>query len=280
MPSWDDFVEWVLEERHRWVTEKGTGGGRPSLRRRWPQLKGLAKRVEEQLSPREVQELLGKPPNQLDLEENDVKALVAYGAGKGILPDPGLLRQALEEDVREDPLFFLAGHSGKTFGEKYAPEIARFWLQHETDGWSKQGAKAYYDVGWMPEELDGREIRIEVKASSEHPAYRFQQVRHYWLSGSDIPDYDLLLCLGATARSLEWWAIPARDLDQYADNGVTTPERVVITVQHGKNETIWNSTVGYVREGWFTTGDRERALLAPYFCRSEELRQTILRYFS
>src|SRR5207302_9108958 len=113
---------------------------RLSLRRRWATLRQLAEQVSKQLEPREIEDLLGKPYGQLDPEHNDLKALVAYGAGKGIITDPRQLQQVLREDARSDPLYFLAAHSGKTFGEKWAPLFAKYWLMLDGDTWTKQPA--------------------------------------------------------------------------------------------------------------------------------------------
>jgi len=106
---------------------------------------------------------------------------------------------------------------------------------------------------------------------------RFQQVRHPNLGGNSDRDYDLLLCLGVSAGSLEWWAIPARDLDQFADNGQNPSERTVITRHHGKTRPIWNDEFGYVDEGWFLMNKRTREVLNEYACeQSENLRAKIL----
>jgi len=88
--------------------------------------------------------------NALDPEHNDLKALVAYAVGKGIIKDTGSLRAALDADMQADPLYFLAAQSGKTFGEKYAPLIASFWFVSEEDGWIKKKSSDFYDVGWLP----------------------------------------------------------------------------------------------------------------------------------
>jgi hypothetical protein len=118
-------------------------------------------------------------------------------------------------------------------------------------------------------------VRIELKASSEYPAFRFQQIRHPKLSGSEQPDYDILLCLGLTAGSLEWWCIPSRSLADLADNGQN--DSPIITRHHGKKRAIWNSDQGYKDEGWFVTGPRERKMLREYGVASEQLRTRILQ---
>ena len=273
MPTWDDFVEWAIEQAAQ-------TGGRKALRRRWATLRALAEQVSKQVPAQEIEALLGKPYDQLDPEHNDLKALVAYGAGKGIVTDPKQLQDVLRDDIRADPLYFLAQHSGKTFGEKFAPLFAEFWLTAKDDSWEKQSSKGLYDVGWTPHERKGKDIRIELKASSEHPAYLFQQIRHPKLSGAADPDYDLLLCLGVSAGSLEWWAIPAEHLDRFAETGVVDAERIVITRHHGKRRPIWNREHGYNDEGWFRADARCRQLLKDYGCESSDLlREKILAMF-
>jgi len=273
MPTWDDFVEWAMEQA-------GQSGGRKALRRRWATLRGLAEQVSKKIPAAEIHALLGKPYDQLDPEHNDLKALVAYGAGKGIIADPKQLQDVLRDDIRADPLYFLAQHSGKTFGEKFAQLFAKFWIASKGDAWEKQPSKGLYDVGWTPAERKGKEIRIELKASSEKPGYLFQQIRHPKLSGSKGMDYNLLLCLGVSAGSLECWAIPAEDLDQFAENGKTQADCVVITRHHGKRRPIWNKKHGYTDEGWFRADDNARELLKDYTCgSSDELRAKILSYF-
>jgi hypothetical protein len=218
MPTWGEFVEWAVEQA-------AEASGRKALRRRWASLRKLADQVASNVSPGNIESLLGKPYEQLDPEHNDLKALVAYGVGRGIIKDPKQLQTVLEKDARADPLYFLAQHSGKTFGEKFAPLFAKFWLAESGDGWAKQSSKDLYDVGWTARESAGQVIRIEMKASSEQPAYLFQQIRHPRMSGASENDYDLLLCLGVSAGALEWWAIPADDMDKLAETG-TTPSGI------------------------------------------------------
>lgn len=196
MPTWTEFAAWALQQA-------ASSGGRTALRRRWATLRKLADEVARAVPPAEIEALLGKRFDELDPEHNDLKALVAYGTGKGIIKDLKQLQQVLREDNLADPLYFLAQHSGKTFGEKFAPMIAKFWLVADGDAWDKQAATRLYDVAWTPRERNGQSIRIELKASSEHPGYRFQQIRHPKLSGGDGDDYDLLLCVGVRAGSLE-----------------------------------------------------------------------------
>lgn len=113
----------------------------------------------------------------LDPDRNDLKAVVAYAMGRGLVQDSARLRVALAADEMADPLAFLAGLGGKAFGETWAPLIARFWLQRDGDTWVKQGSKQLFDVAWQPAR-EATPIRIELKASSEHPDFLFQQVRH------------------------------------------------------------------------------------------------------
>lgn len=273
MPDWKEFVEWA-------GALAVESGGRKALRRRWGRLRSLAAEVASKIPPKDIEALLGKPLKALDPEHNDLKALVAYAIGKGIVEDAGSLRAALDADMQADPLYFLAAHSGKTFGEKYAPLIASFWLVSDGDGWIKKKSTDFYDVGWLPKEFKGEEIRIEVKASSEHPGFLFQQIRHSRLSGGKAPDYDLLLCLGVSAGALEWWAIPARDLDKFAETGKTPTDRIVITRHHGKRRPIWNDEYGYSDEGWFRTDPNARNVLRECACNaSDRLRSMILAMF-
>ena len=273
MPDWNEFVDWARGQ--------ATGaGGRKALRRRWERLRSLADEAGPKIPPKDIETLLGKPLGALDPEQNDLKALVAYAVGKGIIKNAESLQAALDADMRADPLSFLAAHSGKTFGEKYAPLIAEFWLALDGDDWVKKGSRDFYDVGWLPKELNGREIRIELKASSEHPGYLFQQIRHPQLSGGTVPDYDVLLCLGVSAGALEWWAIPAAKIDEFAENGKTPADRIVITLHHGKRRPIWNDKHGHVDEGWFRTDERTRNVLQEFGCDvSDQLRAKILAMF-
>ncbi|MGH7409723.1 MAG: hypothetical protein ACREJ6_01485 [Candidatus Methylomirabilis sp.] len=273
MPDWKAFVEWARGQA-------AEAGGRKALRRRWERLRALAAEATANIPPKDIETLLGKPLGSLDPEQNDLKALVAYAVGKGIVKDTRSLHAALEADMQADPLYFLAGHSGKTFGEKYAPLIARFWLVSDGDQWVKKKSKEYYDVGWLPKEFKGREIRIEVKASAEQPAFRFQQIRHPRLSGDRAPDYDLLLCLGVSAGALEWWAIPAREIDAFAENGKTKADRILLTKHHGKRLPIWNDERGYRDEGWFCADPNARKVLREFACdTSDRLRSMILTMF-
>lgn len=234
-----------------------TGMGRASLRRKWSNLRQLANRVLGDLSAEEVASLLGKQPIELDPEHNDLKAVVSYAVGKGLLSAVDV-RSALERDAKESPLHFLAELSGKAFGESVAPKICQFWLCVSGDQWVKQPASAYYDLLWVPAETQKR-VRIEVKASSEAPAFRFQQIRDPRMSGGNTWDYDVLLCLGVTAASVEFWWIPAADIIALIESGV-------FTNQHGgakvDSHTYWVTTDAVVRRrllAYSTAADSLRA---------------------
>src|SRR5687767_15127913 len=129
--DWVGFTAWIDDQAAT------MGVGRAPLRRRWSNLRELAMGVLAKLDPAEVVLLLGKPPRDLDPEENDLKAIVAYAAGKGLV-DHSLLQTTLRNDHVADPLAFLAGISGKSFGERWAPQIAKYWLCGEGDTWDKR----------------------------------------------------------------------------------------------------------------------------------------------
>ena len=235
--------------------------GRQALRRRWTNLRALAAECSTTVTDAEINALLGKSRQDLDPEANDMKALVSYCVGKGMAASNQLIT-ALQADLEAEPMAFLADLSGKSFGEKWAPAIAKYWLVDPGERWNKMGAREFYDIGWTPAGVHD-EIRMELKASSEAPSFRFQQVRHPRLGG-DRSGYDILLCLGVTASSLEWWVIPTRALDHMANNGTTPADEVVIRKHHGKDAPIWNHTAGYGDEGWFCTDERCRRLLRGY----------------
>jgi len=268
--SWINFSQFMIRET------AATEYGRQALRRRWTNLRALAERCSTSVTDGEINALLGKGREALDPEANDMKALVAYCVGKGIANGSELIA-ALRSDLDAEPMAFLAEHSGKSFGEKWAPAIAMYWLMNRGDRWRKMGAKEFYDIGWTP--AGGySEIRIELKASSEAPAFRFQQVRHPRLGG-DQSGYDILLCLGVTASSLEWWVIPTSALDTMTNNGMTPADSIVIRKHHGKDAPIWSDVAGYRDEGWFSTDERCRNLLREYQVSSDELRQKLIDAF-
>lgn len=235
--------------------------GRPALRRTWAALRQLYEReIQPRITEAEVQRLLGKRFSQLDPEENDLKALASLAVGKGwILPDK--LRDALAEDIGGSPLAFLAGLSGKAFGETVAPQLCRFWLASEDDGWDKRPATDYYDIGWTPSET-GALIRLELKASSESPAFRFQQVRDPRSAGQSTSTYDALVCMGVTVSTVEFWVVPSTLACEFIDDGT-------FSRQHGgKKQGLESGTY------WFVTDPATRALLAERGCTAsgEELR--------
>ncbi len=137
--------------------------------------------------------------------------------------------EAIRADDQVAPLFFLARLSGKAFGEVVAPQLCQFWIADESDGWDKRPGTDFYDVGWTPHEL-GRPLRLEVKASSEAPAYGFQHVRPPRIAQRTAFSYDALLCLGVTGKSLEFWLIPSSHVDTYIKNGT-------FARQHGGRKT-------------------------------------------
>src|SRR5438046_816411 len=58
MPTWDDFVEWTLQQ-------SAEAGGRKALRRRWATLRALADQVSKNVAEAEIESLLGKRYDQL-----------------------------------------------------------------------------------------------------------------------------------------------------------------------------------------------------------------------
>lgn len=268
--SWINFSRFLIRETAT------IGYGRQALRRRWANLRDLAERCLTSVTDDEINAFLGKGREALDPEANDMKALVAYCVGKGIAGGHELIT-ALRSDLDAEPMAFLAEHSGKSLGEKWAPIIAIYWLSNHGDQSRKMGAKEFYDIGWTPAGANS-EIRIELKTSSESPAFRFQQVRHPRLAGIQS-DYDILLCLGVTASSLEWWVIPTSALDTMTNNGKTPSDRIVIRKHHGKDAPIWNNDAGYGDEGWFSTDERCRRLFQEYEVSSDELRQKVIDTF-
>ena len=121
----------------------------------------------------------------------------------------------------------------------------------------KQSARGYFDVAWTPLEL-GEPIRIEIKASSEHPGYRFQQIRDPRLSGRGELDYDVLLGLGVTSATLEFWWIPTRDVIEYIESDL-------FTNQHGGSKSESGTF-------WVTMDQRARELMVRHSVAPGELR--------
>jgi hypothetical protein len=216
------------------------------------------KRVRPNFSEAEVQQLLGKRIIDLDPDENDLKALAAHAAARKLI-DPSELRDALAADLSSAPLYFLGGLSGKTFGETIAPELCAFWLRGPGDKWEKKSNRELYDIAWAPAARRDP-LRIELKASSEHPEYRFQQVRDPRAGGNRELDYDALLCLGVTASSLELWLIPATEVIALINDGTLTP-------QHGGKKAGLESNTY-----WFVTDASNRTRLRQFAMSPEELR--------
>lgn len=232
--------------------------GRASLRRDWRHLRVLADEVFPQIPDEVAHALLGKAKEAADPEENDVKALIAWAVGRGFL-DPSALRDALDADNVSSPLYWLATLSGKSFGENVAPQLCAYWLLHDGDEWRKQTGRAYFDIQWTPGEHPQRSVRMELKASSENPGFRFQQIRDPRHTGADELDYDLLLCVGVTAATMEFWSIPAREVAEYIDDGT-------FGNQHGGSKMTSNTF-------WFVTDVRTRAKLRGYYTEAVSVRQ-------
>ena len=207
-----------------------------------------------------VDQLLGKSKANLNPEENDFKALASYAVGKGLI-DAEDVRQALRDDNVEAPLYWLAGLSGKTFGENVSPRICAYWLQRDEDHWKKHPGTDYFDVSWTPYETS-KPVRIEIKASSEAPGYRFQQIRDPRQTGAVGLDYDALLCAGVTASELEFWFIPGREVVRFIDSGV-------FANQHGGAKSVSNTF-------WFVADARTRTTLVEYRAEATELRELAL----
>jgi hypothetical protein len=237
------------------------GVGRASLRRDWTNLRALAERVLPAVPDDLVISLLGKAKSAADPEENDLKALVSWAVGKGLI-EATELRTALDDDDRASPLYWLAGLSGKSFGERVAPLLCAYWLVQGSDTWKKQPGTAYYDISWHPSESTHR-IRMELKASSENPGFRFQQIRDPRYTGASDLDYDLLLCVGVTASTMEFWSIPATTVGDFIDDR-TFPN------QHGGAKMASNTH-------WFVTDARTRQRMKPFFCEAVDVRDLILK---
>jgi hypothetical protein len=252
--NWEAFTEFCGS------LQIESGKGRKSLRRKWSNLRQLASRVLPQIPDSELMALLGKKRTELDPEENDLKAITSYSVGKGLLKAPEV-REALKADESESPLYFLAELSGKSFGESIAPKICQYWLCGELDGWAKQPASGYYDIAWTSVELR-KPVRIEIKASSESPAFRFQQIRHPKIGHANTLDYDTLLCVGVTASSLEFWFIPAQAVIDFIESGL-------FTNQHGGKKIDSNTY-------WVMADDNARGKMGKYFAEPEKLRNFAL----
>ncbi len=141
--KWEGFVDFCRKLAEHRKT------GRASLRREWRHLRDLTEQVAANIPDELVHDLLGKSWATVDPEENDLKALLSYAVGQGLLA-PEQVRDALEADNTQSPLFWLAGLSGKTFGESVAPELCAYWIQENGDRWEKQPGTEYYDIAWTP----------------------------------------------------------------------------------------------------------------------------------
>ncbi len=251
--TWDEFAEYAQSLQRTQKT------GRQALRREWTALRTLFEReVRPHFTAEEINRLLGKRFDELDPEENDLKALIAHAVGRGLFP-PERLREALRADNQSSPLSFLAGLSGKAFGEVVAPAVCRFWLAGDSDMWDKRPGTDFYDVAWTPTEI-GKPLRLEVKASSEAPAYRFQQVRRPRTGSSGTFAYDALLCLGVTARSLEFCLVPAPVVESLISDGT-------FEGQHGGKKVGLESNTY-----WFTMTPEMRRVLKDHAVTQEDLR--------
>lgn len=242
--------------------EESQKPGRQSLRRRWVALRALfGSKVLPNITDSHTQELLGKTIKELDPEENDIKALISFAVGQGLVK-PQELQSALQADNHNSPLHFLAGISGKAFGETVAPRICEYWLTRKGEPWKKRQASDFYDVDWQPKEKSL--IRIEIKASSESPEFRFQQIRDPRLSVTKEYAYDCLLCLGITAESVEFWVIPSARVVQLIDNGV------IIGHHGGQKAQLQSNTL------WFTTTDDILEQISDYHATAENVREVAL----
>jgi len=252
--GWDGFAEFSRQLASRQKV------GRPTLRREWSELRRLAERVRPVVSEQLVKSLLGKSWATTEPEENDLKALVSYAVGRGLV-EAEELHAALLADNTHAPLYWLAGLSGKSFGENVAPQLCAYWIQDEGDLWIKQSGREYYDIAWSPHEELGVN-RLELKASSESPAFRFQQIRDPRHTARAGGDYDTLLCLGITASTMEFWSIPAERVGVYIDNGT-------FANQHGGTKMKSNTY-------WFVVDVRTRKILRPFSAEATEVRRLLV----
>jgi len=254
--KWTNFLRLVREK------EKSMGRGRKALRRKWSNLKKVFHEFSHTINDEEIKRILGKGKDELDPEENDLKAIIAYAIGRGLVEEE-VLRNALQKDIMDAPFAFLAQLSGKSFGENIAPFMCKYWLCEEEDEWEKEDTKGYYDAIWRPKEKK-EGIRLEIKASSEAPAYRFQQIRPPKASGGENFDYDALLCLGVSSNKLEFWVIPASYVDRYIQNGIFLP-------QHGGRKKGLHSNTY-----WVVLKESIREELSMFYSEAEGLRKKAL----
>ena len=259
--SWASFVQLCMD------LETKSPIGRKSLRRDWTSLKRL---IDEEVYPhidtKLLESLLGKKYFEFDPENNDLKAIAAFAVGLGLLKSDRF-QTALAEDNWRSPLHWLAGRSGKTLGEAITPKLCEFWLVNPTDKWEKLKGSEFYDIGWTPKELGGT-VRIELKASSESPGYRFQQVRDPRTHHPESGDYDALLCVGLTSKGLDFWMIPMEEVVRLIDNGW-------LTNQHGGNKQSLQS-----QTYWMVLKSKELiSQLEPWHVSAENLREFSLSLF-
>ena len=105
--SWEQFMDFCVR------LEMDYPAGRKNLRRQWTALWDLVgEEVRPKVSSSEVNLLLGKGYDHLDPEEGDLKALVAYAAGRGLI-EPERLHSAIAADNLESPLYFLVSVNQK-----------------------------------------------------------------------------------------------------------------------------------------------------------------------
>jgi hypothetical protein len=209
-----------------------------------------------QLTQEEIANLF---PLGFSPEDSDLKLAAGIGLERGWI-NPADYAAALIADKALSPMSFLQTVSGKALGETIAPLIAQFWLADPDESFTKMPASAYYDFGWIPNEV-GRLIRVELKTSSEANP-NFQQIRHPKMSGGNSFDYDALLCLAISNEGIEWWLFPAKDVEEFVDSGN-------FPAQHGGQKM---SSGTY----WIRMNVRNRRTFESYACSSEVLRNRFL----
>lgn len=121
------------------------------------------------------------------------------------------------ETLAGGPFQWLQTLSGKSFGEKVAPLIVRFFLEDELE------PREHSDHDFV---FRGR--KVELKTGTEHSTegvFLFQQIRPQ-------QDWDLLLCLGLCVRSLVFFVL-TRSFVEAAIETWRSDESSIITPQHG-----------------------------------------------
>jgi hypothetical protein len=257
MPTWDEFAAYCQQTLRREVRQ-----GRASLR---PSRIALTELIQSavlaSLSPQDQAKLF---PLGFDPEASDLKIAAGVGLERGLITENDY-HLALLDDLRRSPLAFLQTVSGKAFGETVAPKITSFWIMQPGDGLAKQPGSTYFDLLWRPSEKRAG-LLIELKASSEAPGFRFQQIRDPWMGKAATMDYDVLLCLGATNSGLEWWVIPATQI-------MPLYQERILTNQHGGQKSEGNTL-------WMSMDTRTRNRLQEFFVQSENLRTRLLELTS